>query len=55
MWQRNVDTKKERLEQNSSGWDEIFKLHAFKSSTHIVPYWTSHQTAGITTYSHRNL
>jgi hypothetical protein len=25
IWQRNMDTEKERLEQNSSGRDEIFK------------------------------
>jgi hypothetical protein len=25
IWQRNTDTEKERLEQNSSGRDEIFK------------------------------
>jgi hypothetical protein len=25
IWQRNMDTDKERLEQNSSGRDEIFK------------------------------
>jgi hypothetical protein len=25
IWQRNLDTEKERLEQNSSGRDEIFK------------------------------
>jgi hypothetical protein len=25
MWQWNLDTEKERLEQNSSGRDEIFK------------------------------
>jgi hypothetical protein len=25
IWQRNTDTEKERLEQNSNGRDEIFK------------------------------
>jgi hypothetical protein len=25
IWQRNMDTEKERLEHNSSGRDEIFK------------------------------
>jgi hypothetical protein len=25
IWQRNMNTEKERLEQNSSGRDEIFK------------------------------
>jgi hypothetical protein len=25
IWQRKIDTEKERLEQNSSGRDEIFK------------------------------
>jgi hypothetical protein len=25
IWQRNMDTEKERLEQNSSGRDEMFK------------------------------
>jgi hypothetical protein len=35
IWQQNMDTEKERLEQNSSGRDEIFKnslkMHEIRS------------------------